>query len=79
MKTATIRDLRNNFAQLAGWIESGETVQLTKRGALFAQIVPVAKSQNKLRMPDFSTRARRISLGKKIDTAAILEANRGRY
>ena len=40
MKTATIRDLRNEFARLSKWIERGETVQLLKRGKPFARMVP---------------------------------------
>lgn len=36
MKTATVADLRNNFRQVASWIEHGESVQITKRGQAFA-------------------------------------------
>ena len=43
MKTATIRDLRNDFARLSKWLEKGETVQLLKRGRPFARVVPEAK------------------------------------
>lgn len=43
MKTATIRDLRNDFARLSRWIENGETVQLLKRGQPFARLVPEPK------------------------------------
>jgi antitoxin (DNA-binding transcriptional repressor) of toxin-antitoxin stability system len=44
MKTATVRDLRNDFARLSKWLEKGETVQLLKRGKPFARVVPEAKS-----------------------------------
>jgi antitoxin (DNA-binding transcriptional repressor) of toxin-antitoxin stability system len=44
MKTATIRDLRNDFARLSKWLEEGETVQLLKRGKPFARVVPEAKA-----------------------------------
>ena len=40
MKTATVRDLRNDFARLSKWLEQGETVQLLKRGKPFARVVP---------------------------------------
>jgi len=43
MKTATIRDLRNDFARLSKWLEKGETVQLLKRGKPFARVVPEPK------------------------------------
>ena len=40
MKTATIRDLRNEFARVSKWLEKGETVQIIKRGKPFARVVP---------------------------------------
>ena len=43
MKTATIRDLRNEFARLSKWLEKGETVQIIKRGKPFARVVPEPK------------------------------------
>ncbi len=45
MKTATIRDLRNEFARLSKWLEKGETVQIIKRGKPFARVVPEPKSK----------------------------------
>ena len=46
MKTATIRDLRNEFARLSKWLERGETVQLLKRGKPFARVVPEPKPKS---------------------------------
>jgi prevent-host-death family protein len=43
MKTATVRDLRNEFARISKWLEKGETVTLTKRGKPFARVVPEPK------------------------------------
>ena len=40
MKTATIRDLRNDFARLSKWLEKGETIEITKRGKPVANLVP---------------------------------------
>ena len=40
MKTATIRDLRNDFARLSKWLEKGETIEIVKRGKPVAQLVP---------------------------------------
>ena len=40
MKTATVRDLRNEFAKVSAWLEAGETVQVLKRGKPFARVVP---------------------------------------
>lgn len=40
MKSATVRDLRNRFHRISRWLESGETVQVVKRGKPFARLVP---------------------------------------
>ncbi len=41
MKTATVRDLRNHFADVAKWIEFGEPVTITRNGAEFATLAPM--------------------------------------
>ena len=38
MKTATVRDLRNRFADVAKWIEHGEQVSITRNGKAFATL-----------------------------------------
>ena len=40
MKTATVRDLRNHFADVAKWIENGEPVSITRNGKTFATLSP---------------------------------------
>jgi antitoxin (DNA-binding transcriptional repressor) of toxin-antitoxin stability system len=40
VKTATVRDLRNRFRRISRWLETGETVQVMKRGKPFARVVP---------------------------------------
>lgn len=40
MKTATVRDLRNKFADVAKWIEHGEAVTITRNGTAFATLAP---------------------------------------
>ena len=40
MKTATVRDLRNQFSRVAAWIAEGEPVEITKAGKVFARLVP---------------------------------------
>jgi len=46
MKTATVRDLRNDFGRLSKWLDAGETVQIVKRGKPFARVVPEPKSRS---------------------------------
>jgi antitoxin (DNA-binding transcriptional repressor) of toxin-antitoxin stability system len=57
MKTATVRDLRNHFPELAKWIESGEQVTITRNGVAFATLAP-ARPQ-KRRKVDWATRLKR--------------------
>ena len=53
MKTATVRDLRNQFPRVAAWIAEGEPVAITKAGKLFARLVPPAPvKMPKLVKPD---------------------------
>jgi antitoxin (DNA-binding transcriptional repressor) of toxin-antitoxin stability system len=40
MKTASIRDLRNDFARLSKWLDKGETIEIFKRGKAVADLVP---------------------------------------
>ena len=45
MKTATVADLRNNFAILSQWILDGEAVTITKRGLVFATLAPARRKR----------------------------------
>jgi prevent-host-death family protein len=47
MKTATVRDLRNNFASVAKWIEHGEQITITRKGKNFATLSPAATIRTK--------------------------------
>lgn len=40
MKAASVRDLRNRFAEVSQWIEDGEAVTITKAGRPFATLTP---------------------------------------
>ena len=79
MQTATVRDLRNNFARIAAWIEAGEEVEITRNGKPFARLTAAAPAQPFV-MPDFAARARR-TFGDKVftaeETAQMLADTRG--
>ena len=63
MKTATVRDLRNNFADVAKWIEHGEQVAITRNGTPFATLAPAKPA--KLRKVDWAARlAKRKPVGR---------------
>ena len=62
MKTATVADLRNNFARISRWIEAGEEVEITKRGKRFARLGPVTSrvGEQAVEWPDYMARLKRI-------------------
>ena len=81
MKTATVRDLRNHFARIAGWIKQGEPVEITKAGKRFARLVPAEpEKQRRFKMPDIKARLDRTFGNTCYDAADVargLEASRG--
>jgi antitoxin (DNA-binding transcriptional repressor) of toxin-antitoxin stability system len=49
MKTATVRDLRNHYTTLIGWLRAGEEITITQRGETIGRLVP-EKSQKAKRV-----------------------------
>jgi antitoxin (DNA-binding transcriptional repressor) of toxin-antitoxin stability system len=83
MKTASVRELRQNFGSLLTWLEEGQEIQITMRRRVVARLVPDRpKSAAKVRMPDFAARLKKIH-GEKVlsaeESQAILDENKGRY
>lgn len=61
MKTATLRDLRNDFSKLEAWLGEGEQICIEKRGKPIAMLTPVdAATVKKVKMPDFAARRKAI-------------------
>lgn len=81
MKTATVRDLRNRFADVSKWIADGEQVSITRNGKAFATLSAAQpekprKSIKKLwaeRMKTFQPVGRKLS---KAETEAFWSALR---
>jgi prevent-host-death family protein len=75
-RTATVRELRNRFADVAKWIEDGEEVTITRNGTAFATLVPARVEQEG--KPDWAGRfKRRPPLGKELneeETLALYDA-----
>jgi prevent-host-death family protein len=65
-RRASVRDLRNHFADVAKWIEDGEQVTITRNGAAFATLAPARPERP--RKPDWAARFKR---------RPPIEANRG--
>ncbi len=60
MPTATVRDLRNNFARVSLWIANGEAVTVTKDGLPFATLAPIRGQPRAPQWPDLAARRRRL-------------------
>jgi len=64
MKTASVVDLRNNFASVSRWIYEGESVTIQKRGRAFAILSPaVKKKPAPAGWPDYEARLEKIFPG----------------
>ena len=83
MKTASVRELRQNFGSVLTWIEAGQEVQITKRRRVVARLVPENSATNEPpKMPDFAARLKKIHGGTVLpaeSAQAILEENKGRF
>ncbi len=61
MKTATVRELRNEFSKLEAWLGEGEEIRIEKRGEAIAVLTPITSHQAKpFKMPDFAARQKAI-------------------
>jgi prevent-host-death family protein len=40
MKTATVRQLRNDYRALLRWVEAGHEIRVSRRGRVIARLVP---------------------------------------
>jgi antitoxin (DNA-binding transcriptional repressor) of toxin-antitoxin stability system len=58
MKTASVRDLRNNFARVSRWLHAGEEVTITRRGEVMGKLVPLEKKPARKR-PRFNVEEHR--------------------
>lgn len=47
MKTATVRELRNEYAKLLRWVAAGEEIVITRRGEKIARLLPVKPASPK--------------------------------
>jgi antitoxin (DNA-binding transcriptional repressor) of toxin-antitoxin stability system len=45
MKTATVRELRNDFHRLSKWLDKADIIEITKRGRPIARLVPKPKAK----------------------------------
>ena len=83
MRTATIRQLRNDTNTLLGWIEKGEIVAITKRRKQVARLIPAEPDGGQaIAAPDFRARHNKSFPDdklKKYNLAELLTEERDRY
>jgi prevent-host-death family protein len=48
MKTATVRQLRNDYAKLLRRVETGEEISISRRGRVVAKLVPAHPHSGKI-------------------------------
>lgn len=83
MKTATVRQLRNEFPKILAWVNAGEEVAITRRRKVVASLVPAGEAPKKIpTLPDFGRRLR-TNYGDKVIPADVmadlLADNKGRF
>jgi antitoxin (DNA-binding transcriptional repressor) of toxin-antitoxin stability system len=81
MKTASVRDLRQDFPRILAWIEAGDEVAITLRRQAVARLVPCPRKKAAKRpMPDLAARLKKV-FGAKIiadkTMKAVMDQNRG--
>lgn len=83
MKTASVRELRQDFPRLLDWLESGEEVSITLRRKPVAMLVPLERKKGrKQAWPDVAVRLRKVFGDRTIPNGAIQEIidfDRGRF
>lgn len=81
MKTASVRDLRQDFPRIHAWLQAGEEVVITLRREAIATLRPHPREKPGRRpLPDLTGRLRRVFGGLVIPDAKIrdiLDRNRG--
>ena len=73
MKSATVADLRNHFRRVSAWIENGETVEIVKRGRIFARLVPPVPAEKPVPKVDWRAQAREIWRGRVFSAEEVQE------
>ncbi len=81
MKTASVRDLRQDFPRILAWLLAGEEVAITLRREAIATLVPRRRKKHaQPSMPDLGGRLQRV-FGQRIipdkTMKAIMDRDRG--
>jgi antitoxin (DNA-binding transcriptional repressor) of toxin-antitoxin stability system len=84
MKSASIRQVRHDFNMVLGWIDTGEQVEISKRGKVVALLSPPppVKAPRARKRPDFAARLKKRDGGRVISAGVmdeILADSKGSY
>ena len=82
MKTASVRDLRQDFPRIMAWIRSGEEVAITMRREEIARLVPRRRKKPTRPLPDIGARLKRVFGSKTIPDKtmrAIVDQNKSAF
>lgn len=61
MKTASVRDLRQDFPRILAWLQAGEKVAITMRRQAIATLVPCPrKKRARHAIPNLTTRLQKV-------------------
>ena len=78
MKTASVRDLRQNLPRVMAWIADGEQVAVTMRRKVVARLVPEPEAtRSKVKTPDFAAISREIFGGRTFSGDAMESEREG--
>lgn len=79
MKTASVRDIRQNFPRIMTWIADGEHVAITMRRKVVARLVPEKPPiRRKIKAPDFEAISQGI-FGDRMFKDDLMEHEREEY
>jgi antitoxin (DNA-binding transcriptional repressor) of toxin-antitoxin stability system len=83
VKTASVRDLRQDFPRILAWLQSGEEVAITLRREAVATLIPRPPPKRARRaMPDLGARLQKV-FGERVipdqTVKGILDQDRGAY
>jgi len=74
MKTANVRQLRHAFGEVMSLIDDGQQVEIVKKGKVIALLSPPpGRKTEKIKLPDFAARQKRIFGGKVLPGNIIAE------
>jgi prevent-host-death family protein len=64
MKSATIRQVQHELAEVISEVQKGQEIAITKHGKVVARLVPVGRTKSSVVWPDSQARMKALTSGK---------------